>query len=180
MLVRGIDHFGVNLVRDDQDIMFDGEVRYLADHRGRRDCPGGVVGRDHHKHPRAWCDARLDVSHAQREIVCLDRRHRHRHPAAQMHGSVIGGETGRGDQNLIPRRDQCQHAQHDAFLHARCDHNLVGGVVEAVVFFQVLCDGGAQGRQAGGACIVMLIGIKGCLGGGDDMRRRVKIGIASA
>jgi hypothetical protein len=69
VLVRGVEHLGVDLVGHDQDVVAQRDLGDLADHRGRRDRAGGVVGRDQHEGLRARRDPLLDLGRVEREVV---------------------------------------------------------------------------------------------------------------
>jgi hypothetical protein len=169
VLVRGVDHLGIDLVRDDEDVVFDREVRDLPDHVGGSHRSGRVVGRDEDEHAGARGDPFLDFRDVEGEVVFLVRGHRHRDAAAEVDGGVVGGEARRGDEDLVARGHEGEHGQHDAFLHACGDHDFIGGVVEAVAVVEILGDGLPQGRKPGWPGVVVLVGVERCLGGVDDM-----------
>ena len=105
---------------------------------------------------------------------------RDRHPAAHMHRRVIGGETRRCDQYFVAFLHQTQHAQHDAFLHARRHDDLVRVVIQPVFAFQVVTNGLAQLGQSIGAGVVVLVFIQRGLCGLNDVAGRMKVRITTA
>ena len=174
-----VQELGVDLVRNDDQVVLLGERRDLADHVGRRDRAGGVVRRHQDEHLRPRRQPLLDLGRHESEALVLVGGYRHRHPVAQLHGGVVGGEAGRRDQHLVARLDEREHAEHDRLLHPRGDHHLVGRVVEAVLARQRGCDRLPQARHPGRVRVVVLVRVEGALSGLDDVRGGVQVGVAA-
>ena len=110
MAAARIDQLGIDLIGDQNDVMLHCEGCDFADHVGWGDSPGRVVGRNHHKHPRARRDAFFDLVHIKGEVVFFIGGHGNGRAAAQMNRRVISGKARRCDQHFIACRNQPQHA----------------------------------------------------------------------
>ena len=93
---------------------------------------------------------------------------------------VVGHEARRGEEHLVAVVDQGQHAEHDGFLRAGGDDDLLGGVVEAVLALELAGDRRAEWGDAGRVGVVVLVVGDRLLGGRDDVGGRVEVGVAAA
>ena len=106
MFCTGIDQLSIDLVADQDQVVFLHQRRNLANDRGRGDGTGGVVGGHQHQYFGFGGDALFDLGGHQRKVVGFIGRHRHRYATTHGNGAVIGGKARRGDQHFITRIDQ--------------------------------------------------------------------------
>ena len=103
------DELLVNLVRDDDEIVFDGEVRDGAQMGGGDDCGGRIARRDEQDRLRARRDARCHFLRTKVEIVLLPRRHGHDDATGAANRGVIRTVARVGHEDFIAGIEEGLH-----------------------------------------------------------------------
>ncbi len=167
----------VDLIREDQQIVDDGDLGDGLQYFHPQHRPAWIMRRVEHNHLGLWGDRTLQIGRINLEPVLLSEGHVDWLCFGQL-GAIKVMQPGRvRDQHLIPGIKQRQHRHQDGLIGSHRHHYLILGVNPyAILLEQLFGDGFSQLRSPIIGGIMYKALIQGLLGGRLDVLRRVEIG----
>ena len=180
MLRAVVDQVLVNLVRDDGQVMADGDVSDGLQLLTGVDEAVGVVGGVEHDGARAVGDGGLDLLGRELEAVFLLRLHGHGHAARHDDQLGVADPVGAGDDHLVALVQQRLERVEQRMLRAVGHHDLLRLIGQPVVAQQLVAHGLSQLHHARCGRIARHAAVQCVLGGAADVLGRVKVRLACA
>ena len=175
-----IDKVFVDLVRDDVEVVLDGEPADVLKLLAGVDKAVGVVGGVQDDGARPACDGGLDLAGQELKAVLLPRLHDDGNAARHAHQLRVAHPEGTRHDDLVPLVQQRLEGVEQGVLRAVGDHDLARLVVQAVVAQELLADGLLEVHRARSGRIPRHALVQGLLCGLADVLGRIKIRLARA
>ncbi len=178
MFVAVVDEAAVDFVRKNQDVaVADGvgnrEDVFLGEHAA-----GRVLRRVQDDQPGAVGDQRGEFFDVEAKIALLAQRNRNRAPADILDHRLVDGEAGIGIDDFVSLIDEGEDGMENDGLSAGNDDHFLARNRDIASAADVVGNGLAQVRQAGGGTVVSPSLVEGVDSGFDDIGRRVEVGLA--
>ena len=181
VLPPAVGQFGVDLVRNHQDIRIFEHLGERFKIRPLHDAAGGVVGIGQDQRLGAGRDARLQLLRKQFEAVIRAGGDAHRHAARKVHAGRIGNIGRIGNEHLIARLQHRAQRKVDALGCADGDDDfIVRVIIDAATDVQIVRDFTAEIQVAPVGGIVRPPLLDGVDGRFADVPGRDKIRLAYA
>jgi len=123
----------INLIRDDHQVMFFGQLRNLQERLARGHRSGRVIGVTDENCLGARGDSFFNQVRTRFKVIRHVGWNLHCHAACQLHFRLIGHKTGCGNDDLIPRVQQRGEGQVKRFGYAYSEDNFLIWVVRDAV-----------------------------------------------
>ena len=144
-----VDQFGIDLVRNDEQVVLFHDARDLLQVVLLHDCAGRVVRIGKDQELGTGGDCFFEAVGRQAEIVLLVGRYRDRRSAGKHDARRIGNIAGVRNEDLIPVGHQGPQGEIDGFGRADCYQDLGVPVIgQLIAAFQVQADLLPKLRQA--------------------------------
>ena len=148
MLRAVIDQALVDLVREHQDVLFDGDLREAFQGLPGQSAAGGVVRRHQHQELGAVGDLPADLVQIHLVAVLLLQRVAHRNRAQDLRDVDVVHPDRIRHQELITLVQDSHQGVEDCLGEAHGDHDVLCFVRDVVLLVQLLRDGFSQAHVA--------------------------------
>ena len=163
-----VHHAGVDLVRDDREVVPLRELGDGRERRGRDHAAGGIVRRVEQQDARTRRDARLERGEIHVEALRGQQRHGHDARPEELGDGIVVGERGARDEHLVAGFEQRDHGEEQDRLGAGRDDDVRRLARDPATLAPLRGDGATELGQPRGRTVVRVAGLERLGGGATD------------
>ena len=175
-----VGEFGIDLVRNDQKVVFFEDGYDFFELFARHDAARRVVGIGEHERLGFGGDRRLERFGREYESVFLHAAHGNGRSARKKHAGQVGHISGVGNQNFVARLADGAQDEVDALARADRHDDVLGGIFGGKALRHISGDKLAQGGQPAVARVLGVSALDALDRRVADVPRRYKIRLAHA